>query len=153
MFRRQGHIRNTEDGIGSGGEHINLVIRLFHLKGYKCAFALSYPVFLHSLYLFRPAFKFFYILKQSFGIVGNFEKPLFQFPLAHLCAATFAQTVYHLFIGQYRFTGRTPIHCGFLFIGQTLFIQLQKQPLCPFIIIGMASCHFPVPIIAYTQTL
>ena len=61
-----------------------------------------------------------------------------------MAALTFA--VYNLFVGQHGIAMRAPVDRCRGTIGQSLFIELQKTPLCPFIIFGHAGFDFVIPI-------
>ena len=88
------------------------------------------PVFLHQFGFFRPI-QCIQPGKQFFRIFGNFKEPLREMFSGdrRMAALTFA--VYNLFVGQHGIAMRAPVDRCRGTIGQSLFIELQKTPLCP----------------------
>ena len=64
-----------------------------------------------------------------------------------------AATVLHLFIGQYGLAFLAPVHLGFLSVGQTTLIHLEKDDLLPSVIVRMTGGNFPIPVITETHSL
>ena len=71
----------------------------------------------------------------------------------YLTAAALADTVDDLFVGKYHLTGGTPVDRHLLFVCQSLFVQLQENPLGPFVVIGIGGVDFAVPVKGDAQRL
>ena len=112
------------------------------LKINQRAFAAPNPVALHGAHFFRPAAQLVEIAKQFIRVLGDFQKPLFQFALLdrRIFVAP-AATINHLLIRQHGRALRTPIDFALLTIGKALLVELQKKPLVPLVIFREASCN------------
>ena len=91
---------------------------------YVYAFRAPYPVSLHYLHPLGPVGEFIQILEEPLGVIGYPEKPLLEVFLRYRRIAPFAFSLYDLFVGKNRITGRAPIHERFLFIREALFQKL-----------------------------
>ncbi|MNM83282.1 hypothetical protein D3C81_953390 [compost metagenome] len=67
--------------------------------------------------------------------------------------AALALAVNDLFVRQDRSQCRAPVHRNFGYIGQPFLIQLDKNPLRPFVIIRIGRADLAVPIVGETQRL
>ena len=153
MFRGENHEGHTVNGIGAGGEYGDGFIGIFQFEINFHTGAAADPVFLHGLNFVGPTGEEFQIVQQPLGIIGDLEEPLGEIFLFHFGMAAFAAAIHNLFVGENRGTGRAPVHRGFLFVGQTVFVELEKDPLGIFIVIGETSRHFTVPVVADTESL
>jgi len=146
---------DPHDGVSAGGVDPQLFCFAVQLigEGEAHAVALANPVALHGAYLVWPAFHLIHFIQQFFGIVGDLDEPLRDFVLFHQGARTPAATVYYLFIGQYGLVHRIPVHYRILFVHQPLAEQFSEQPLFPLVILWLAGCQFPVPVVAESKLL
>ena len=67
--------------------------------------------------------------------------------MSHLRAASFAHAALSLFVGKDGVAGRAPVDGRFLAVGKTVFVELQKHPLRPLVVVGKASLDLVVPIV------
>ena len=92
------------------------------------------------------------VREKPVGILGNFEHPL-AFNLSYnLASAAFANAAYHLFVGKHAFAGGTPVNRHLFFVGKTLFVKLQKDPLGPLIILRVGGVYLARPVKREAQT-
>ena len=149
VLRRQTHECSTIEGILTGGEHFNGFPWAHHGKLDGSAMAFPDPVFLHAHNPIRPTGKFFTVFEHVIGIIGDFKEPAVHLLDGHfLFRMSPAAPIFNLLIGQNRLAFFTPVHMGFLTIGQTLFIHFDKDQLLPSIILGIAGGQLTIPIIA-----
>jgi hypothetical protein len=71
----------------------------------------------------------------------------------HGVAASLAETVDHLFVGQHRTQGGTPVHRHLGHVGQALVVQLQEDPLRPAVVLGVGRAELAVPVVRQAQPL
>ena len=67
--------------------------------------------------------------------------------LGYRRAAALAAAVYNFLIGKAGLTGRTPVNGELLLVGQSLLEHLYKDPLGPFIKLGVCGVDFHIPVI------
>src|SRR3989344_6265782 len=145
MLRRQHQIGCAKKRVRPGRKDLKLSeIRPSYLELYKRPFGLPYPISLGDLYPFAPV-DIIQILKQSVGVLGNFEKPLLKFFFERLRAASLTLAVYNLLVGQHRLARRAPINQSFLAVSQAPFEHLDENPLRPFVIFGVVGFQMLVP--------
>ena len=97
----------------------------------------------------RTADYFIKVIKAAeklFNILRNVEKPLLQIFLRDRMVATLTRAVNHLLICQDGFARLTPIHRSFLFVGQSIFVKLKKNPLRPFVILRIGGRESATPV-------
>ncbi|MBA7668878.1 hypothetical protein ES703_76996 [subsurface metagenome] len=115
-------------------------------KGNLGAYTLTYPVSLHHLYPLRPVNAI--MLHKLISILDNAKEPLLQISLTDRCPTALTEApTYHLFVSQHCLTARAPVNRSPTPISQTSLIQLQKEPLCPLIVIRQAGNHLTAPVI------
>src|SRR3989440_5333496 len=140
MFGGQHEERHAIDGVRARGEDGNLFPLAIDLceETNLCALAAPNPVALHGYGLFGPLD--FGEVQQFFGIIGNSEQPLVDLFANDGGAAAFAGAVrQYLLVCQRGVTAWTPVCRGFGTIGQPVLIELQEQPLRPFIVVRQAG--------------
>ena len=88
------------------------------------------------------------IVQQFVGISGDAEEPLFQVFLDDRRAAAFAVAVFapDLFARQGGVAVRAEIHRRHLAVGQAMLVQLDEEPLGPFIVFGIRRNRFAPPV-------
>ena len=96
-------------------------------------FALSNPIPLHQLDRLWPV-DVIQTFQEPIRIVSDLEKPLRQKFLHDFGITSMTAAIYHLLIFQHGLILLSPVDIGFFAVSQALFIQLQKQPLRPFVI-------------------
>ena len=155
IFRCQNHESRTVNRINSGRENGQLFVRILHFKVNFAAVGTTNPVFLHNSYLVRPTVKLAVIkvFKQSVCIVGNLKVPLRQVFLRYRRLASFACAFDNLLVCKYGLAAWAPVYRIFFLICQSLFVELNKNPLHPFIVVFVAGCNFSVPVIGKTEFL
>ena len=149
MLRRNDHVSCSEQGIRTGRVNQQLV----SCSGFKLhlsTMAAANPVFLLSFYA-GNVIQIIQIVHETVRISGDFQHPLTLDLVCGLSAAPLTLAVHNLFVCQYYLTGRAPVHVHLFFISQTLFVQLQEDPLGPFVIIGIGGIDLTVPIKRQTK--
>ena len=68
-------------------------------------------------------------------------------------SAPLALAVHDFFIGQHRPQCGTPVDGHFGDIGQTTFVQLEKDPLSPAVVVRIAGRYLTVPVIREAKSL
>ena len=151
VLRRQNHIGNAESRIRTGRENGQLFVtqRRAVIVGQAevklGAFRTADPV---NLLRFDAVNKIqpVQIVDQTVGVFGNRNHPLFFVFAHHLRAAALAAAVDNLFVGQADLAGRAPVDGNFVFIGQSLFKELDEHPLCPLEIFRRRGVNTSVPV-------
>ncbi len=143
------------DGIDACSEHPDRFWRVFEREIDFGAFGPSDPVALHGQNPLRPsAFELLHIIQQLGRVGGRFEKPLLHGALFD--GRRFmppAAAVHHLFVGKHGSAFRAPVEQRFLAIGQAALVHLEKEPLVPAIIVGLAARNLAVPVKGEAQPL
>ena len=153
MLGRQHQIRGAKDGVRTRREHPNVQCARGHFtrrsgNGHGSAavqhhvlngedhvrpLRLPDPVALRRFGALRPI-EPVQVREQPSGVVSDPEEPLFQEALFHYGTAPLARAGNDLLIGEHGLVHRTPVHGGLLLVGQTLFVELQKDPLRPLVV-------------------
>ena len=144
MFGRESDERNAEKRVRAGGEYFES-IALFGSEEYFAAVGFAYPVLLHKFGLFGPV-EFVEFIQKFFGVVGYFEEPLRKVAFYDLRSATFAFTAFDLFVREYGVATRTPVYGRLFAICETFFVEFEKEPLRPLVIVGHTGFYFGVPV-------
>jgi hypothetical protein len=145
MLGGQHHERGAPQRVWARGKDDDRVA-LLGLKGDLGALTLANPVGLQRLDALGPIQA--RIVQQLVRVSRRLKEPLIEVLLDDGRAAAFAVTIFtpHLLTGQGRVALGTKVDRGELAISQPLFVQLQKEPLRPFVIrwIGAADLALPV---------
>ena len=153
MFGREHHVGCAEKCVGARCKNTERVAGL----GFEIdfgAFAPANPVALLLLDGVGPV-DVFEVGEQAFGVFCDAENPLPErspvnffvtFPVASAVGVDF-------FVGEYGFAAVTPPDRNFSFVGETLFVELEKNPLRPLEIFGVGRVNFPVPIVTEAEHL
>ena len=144
MFGRNNHIGCAEQRVGTGCINSKRVASRCGEINLGTG-GLADPVFLLKLDSFDEI-KVIKVVKQPFGIGGDFQHPLALCLMYDLTAAAFADAVDDLFIGKHALTRGAPVDRHFLFICKTLFEHLQENPLSPFIIRRVGRVNLTAPV-------
>ncbi len=155
VFRRQHHVGAAVNGVHAGGEAGDFVRAVGFAVGARNereinfrTFGAADPVALHRLDALRPAFELIDIVEQPLGVIGDFEKPLFERLLNHDRSAPVAASVDNLLVRQHGLVVRAPVDVALLLVGQPAVEHLNEKPLRPFVIFRLAGGHFLVPVVA-----
>ena len=163
MFGRELHRGCTEDGVDACGENgdsrscgpeaaVLLCVIEFEID--QSAFAAADPVALHGANFFRPAGELVEIAQQFVGVLGDAEEPLFEITLLNQRVfVTPAAALHDLFVGEHSAALWAPVDSALFAIGQTLLVELEKEPLVPAVIIGQAGGDFAGPIVGEADTV
>jgi hypothetical protein len=112
------------------------------------AFALANPVFLHQAHFVGPAVQggfgvaHLHMVEQLLRVIGDLQVVARNFAFFHHCAGAPTFAVNHLFVGQHGLVHRVPVHHLGFAVGDAFFQHLQKQPLVPLVVGGVAGGHF-----------
>ena len=108
VFGCQHHVGGAEQGVGPGGEHLDVAVA--GAKQRSGAGGAADPVALHGLDLLRPV-QHVEILEQPVRVRGDAHHPLPQpFPEHREVAAVTAAVGGDLLVGQHRAQPGTPVH-------------------------------------------
>ena len=137
--------------VRSGGEDAQLlaarmVRRLRHREVHFGPFRSADPIGLHRADRLGPVEPF--KGEKLIRVVGDFEEPLRQVALRDLGGAAPADTIhaFDLFARQRHLTRRAPVHWCLLSVGDTLFVELQEDPLVPAEVGGVTGDNLFRPI-------
>src|SRR5262245_27714000 len=175
MFRREHQERTAIKSVGSRSENANLLVYILNLEIDLRAFASGNPIALQQLDSFRPI-KFVESLEQSLRISSDAQHPLPHGPSDNREPANFAFSIYNLLVGQNRAQLRTPVDRNISYISEPDIVgicsaiarnrfragclrvepgivDLQENPLCPFVISRVRRVDLPLPIVRETNPL
>ena len=93
------------------------------------------------------------IVDQAVGVGGDLQHPLALVLLHNGAAAALADAVDNLLVGQNDLAAGAVVDGGLLFVGQTLFEQLDEDPLGPLIILGVGGVDLTIPVEGEAQRL
>src|SRR5438105_4903857 len=93
------------------------------------------------------------IIEQAAGILADSEKPLLEQTLLDRCVTPLATSTNNLFISQNRFAARAPVDRRLFPVGESFLEELEKNPLRPFVVIGVGSSELLFPIHHQTRPL
>ncbi len=147
MFRSHDTIRRSKQCITTRREHRKLFIVSIDLEDDIRALRFTDPVSLHFLCRLRPVHEL-KIIQKLFGIIRDLQDPLTHRLANDRIAAALALSINDLFVGEDRLQFRTPIDRDLIHIGKPRIVQLNEDPLRPFIIARIACRDFPIPIVA-----
>ncbi len=145
MLRCQDHEGGSPQCVWTCGEHGNRIVVLCGEDDF-CALGSADPVLLHFDDVVRPLLQRVEIIEQLLSILGDLEEPLLQGSWLWRCATAFALATDDLLVGQHGVACRAIIDRGFLLVGQSCFVQLDEQPLCPFVVVGQTGGDLAIPI-------
>ena len=151
MLRGDDHISGTEQGIGTGGVHRDLVAHI-GLERHLGAGRAADPVALLDLHALDVV-HIVQIVDEPLGIGGDLQHPLALLLADDLAAAALAHAVDHFLVGQHALAAGTPVHRHGGLIGQTVLEHLQEYPLGPLVVVGVGGVHAAVPVEAVAQHL
>src|SRR3989344_4679340 len=139
-----------EKSVRARGENINRMLPVLlswdadQGKFQRISFRAADPISLRCFNTFRPIY-FLKTLQEPLGIVGYPKKPLFQVFFLDFRSASFAFFGLDLLICQNCFARRTPVYRRSLAVREAFFKHLRKNPLGPFVILGIVSFEFLLP--------
>lgn len=141
-------IRHTIDSINTScvDRYVFIsIIRFSHLK--FTSFTLPYPVLLHFFYSLWPI-ESVKIINKSVCIFCNLEYPLPECLFLHTSSTSITSIeCCHFFIRKSCFTAWTIVNWKILLIGKSFFEKLEKNPLCPLIILWIGCIYHTIPIV------
>ncbi len=160
MLRCHRTKRHTHDGVGTGSEHIHAPIldqrtrRIADIvrESKTHTFAFTNPVLLHQTHFVWPTSQRSFVVanmhmvQQLLRVMRDVEVVPRNLALLHQSAGAPTAAIDHLFIGQHGLVFRIPIHHLCFAIGDAFLEHLQKQPLVPLVISGVAGSNFARPI-------
>ena len=172
VLGRNRHKGHAHEGVGAGGEHIQRPARRLLArwqrrrlavapgggvvpvegKAKAQALALANPVFLHQPHALGPAGErglgvvHLHMVQQLLRVIGDLQVVARNLALFHQRAGAPAAPVNHLLVGQHGLIHRIPVHHLRLAVGDALFQHLQKQPLVPLVVAGVARGELAAPV-------
>ena len=146
MFGSQHHERSAPERVRAGRKDDE--VAGFGAKDDFGTFAFADPIALHGFDLLGPFGQFVDILEQTFGVVGDFEKPLLELALFDLgTTAPTAPFGVDLLIGQHGLVDGVPVHQRFGAVRQTTLVEELEQPLRPAVVVGRTGSELARPVI------
>ncbi len=152
VLRRDDHVGGAKNRIRTRGVDAEFVVVTVQRKVNIGAFAAADPVGLLQANPFNIIYRI-QVVQKALGIIGDFQHPLIFGAANDFAAAALADAADHFFIGQTHFAAYTKVDGEFFFVGEAFFEQLQKYPLCPFIIVGIRRADFTGPVKGIAQWL
>ena len=156
MLGSENHASSAVDGVDARREDTNFVSRTFEGEVDLRSFRPADPIALHGQYAVRPAPRELSIdIAQKFvGVIGNLPEPLLQRALFHLGVFVAPAAAFHdLLVREHGGTLGAPIDHSLLAIRQAAFEHLQKEPLVPTVVFGLARGDFEVPIVGEAHAM
>ena len=144
---RNGQEGGAEQGVGAGGEDLELVRPAGDLPGQPGALGPADPVLLHDADALGPAVQRLQGRQQVVGKGGDLEEPLAQQALFHQRARAPAAAVDDLLVGQHGVFHRVPVDPGFLAVDQPGLEEVQEHLLFVAVIFRLAGGDLAAPII------
>ena len=150
VFRRQHHVRRTEDCVRSGRVDLDLHVSLvaFAVENGEVQlspFAPTDPVALRFPRRVRPV-DIRQVVEQPLRVVGDLKEPLGDPALLDRGPASLALSSDHLLVGQHGHARWAPIHRRFFSLGQPCLEELQEEPLRPLVVGRVRGIDGVVPI-------
>ena len=124
MLGRQHHVGGAEQGVGPGGEHLDVahrsVQRCDRTERDQRPLGAADPVALHGLDRLRPV-EAVEVLQQAVGVGGDPHHPLLERALEHLVVASLGPSLVGDFlVGQHRAQRRAPVDRRVGHVGQAV---------------------------------
>mmetsp|Transcript_10761 Transcript_10761/g.26120 ORF Transcript_10761/g.26120 Transcript_10761/m.26120 type:complete len:457 (+) Transcript_10761:323-1693(+) len=116
------------------------------------ALGLADPVALHLLDALGPVDKI-EVLKEPVGVGRDLEHPLLQVLAVHGVVTALAEPVDHLLVGEDGPEGGAPVDGDLGLVRETLFKELEEDPLGPLVVLLVSSRHLPLPVVREAQRL
>ena len=130
MLGRQDHVGGAEQGVGPGGEHLDVAHRSVQRCGLerdRRPHGAADPVALHGLDRLRPVEQV-EVLQKAVGVGGDPHHPLLERALEHLVVASLGPPLGgDLLVGQHRPQRRAPVDRGVGHVGQA--VPVHQLPL------------------------
>ncbi len=87
------------------------------------------------------------MLHQLIGVFGDAEEPLLQVAPDDRRVAALADAFHHLLVGQHGLAAGAPVDRGLGAVGQAGLVELQEEPLRPFVVLGQAGDDLAAPVV------
>ena len=145
MLRGNDHICRSEQCIWSGRIDQKRLILVLDPERYLGALRASDPVFLGNLDLLNIV-HMIETFDQLVRVVCDLEHPLGLHLSDDLGAAALAHAVHNLLVGESHLAGSAEIDRHLALVCKPFLEQLQKDPLCPFVIFLIRRIHFLGPV-------
>ena len=143
------HVGGAEEGVGAGGEDDDVVAG-GGFEGDFGAGGAADPVFLLGLDAVDEV-QVVQVVDEALCVLGNFEHPLALLLADDGASTALADAIDDLLVGQYALAGGTPVDGHGGLVGQTLLVELEKNPLGPFVVVRVGGVHDAVPVKAEAQ--
>ena len=149
MLRGHDHVRNAEQGVGTGGEDGKDIAG----SGGEVDLRALGPADPVGLLHLDPVDKvhILQVVDEALGVFGDGQHPLALFLADHRGAAALADAVDHLFVGQDTLAAGAPVDRHGSLISQALFKELLEDPLGPLVIVRVDGGHLTAPVKAQAQ--
>ena len=144
MLRRNDHIGRTVKRIRTGGVDRQLVPSA-RREIDLCAGGTADPVLLLRLDALRIIDQI-QIVDEPLGVLRDLEHPLRLDAADNLAAAAFAHAVDNLLVREHAFAGGAPVDGHLFFVGKAVLEQLEENPLCPLVIVGIGGVDLARPV-------
>src|SRR3954467_7593567 len=148
MFSGDGTERGAHQRIGARGEHpehFALAVELVR-EADAHAFGFADPVLLHQLHLLGPARQVVERGEQLLRVMRDAQEVHRNLPLLDQGAGSPAAALDHLLVREDRLVDRIPVDDAGLLIGKALLEEPGKDPLIPFVVLGLAGRELAFPV-------
>src|SRR6266480_4588745 len=175
MLWREHQKRSSVKGVGTCGKNPDFLVAFVDLEIDLCAFAFPDPVSLEQLDSFGPV-ESVQLFEQALCISRNSQHPLTHRPPHDRKSANLAFPIDDFFISQNSAELRAPVHRYVSYIREANFIRifpricrnglsfvcgriepgiinLEKNPLRPFVITWIGRVDFTLPVVGKTNSL
>ena len=149
VLRGEDHVGGAEEGVGAGGEDDDVVAG-GGFEGDFGAGGAADPVFLLGLDAVDEV-QVVQVVDEALGVLGDLEHPLALLLADNGAAAALTDALDNLLVCQYALAGGTPVDGHGGLVGQTLLVELEKNPLGPFVVFRVGGVHDAVPVKAEAQ--
>ena len=148
----------SEERVGARREHGDRLAVVFALGGKELevdlgAFRTPDPVRLHLLHALGPAVELVEIIEQLLRVVGDLEVPLREVALLDSAVAAPAFAFRDLLVCENGLAVGAPVHRRLAALDKPALPELQKDPLAPTIVLGVARNDRAVPIVGQAHAL
>ena len=140
------HEGGAVHGVGAGREDGERFIDALNIDGEAQGGALGAadPVALHGGDGFGPVEAA--EVEQLLGVVGDAEEPLGEEAALDGFVGALAEAVSHLLVGEHGLAAGAPVRGSLGAVGEAALVQLQKPPLGPAVVVGIAGDDLALPV-------
>ncbi len=145
VLGREDHVGGAKERVGAGGVDFEVVVVALDREDDVGAGGAADPVFLHLEGAVGPV-DLVEIFKESVGVFGDLQDPLAHGAPHNRVPTALALAVDDLLVGEDGAKLRAPVDGLLALVGQAFFVELEKNPLGPFVVVDVGGSDLPVPV-------